>query len=98
MKRVEIFANQSIEADLFESITRRGAGRKFTKIPGIMGAGNSDPKMGDHIWPEENLMIIIYCSDGEAQKLKEAVKEVKERFPREGLKIFSSDAEADSDI
>ena len=93
MKRIEIIANQSIEADLFEAINRRGAGKKFTKVPGIMGAGNSDPKMGDHIWPEENVMIIIYCDEQEAQLLKEAVREVKEHFPREGLKLFSSDAD-----
>ena len=90
MKRVEIIANQSIEADLFEAITRKGAGRCYTKIPSVMGVGNSDPKMGDHIWPEENVMIIIYCEEEEAEILQEAVEEVKELFPREGLKIFSS--------
>ncbi len=93
MKRIEIVANQSIEADLFEAINRRGAGKKFTRIPGIMGAGNSDPKMGDHIWPEENVMIIIYCEEEEAALLKDAVEEIKERFPREGLKLFSSNAD-----
>ena len=93
MKRVEIIANQSIEADLFEAMTRRGAGRQYTKIPAIMGAGNSDPKMGDHIWPEENMMLIIYCSEEEAAKLKDAVAEVKKRFPKEGLKIFTSQAD-----
>lgn len=93
MKRIEIIANQSIETDLFEAITKKGAGRRFTKIPSVMGVGNSDPKMGDHIWPEENVMIIIYCEEEEEAKLKEAVKEVKEHFPREGLKIFISQCE-----
>lgn len=90
MKRVEIIANQSIEADLFDAMDERNVGRHYTKIPGVMGAGNSDPKRGDHIWPEENVMLIIYCDEQEAEKLREAVLDVKERFPQEGLKIFTA--------
>ena len=90
MKRVEIMANQSIEADLFEAFSKKRVARHYTKIPNVMGIGNSDPKMGDHIWPEENVMIILYCEEEEANLLSEAVKEVKEHFPREGLKIFIS--------
>jgi hypothetical protein len=89
MKRLEIIVNQSIEADLFEAFRRRGAGSHFTKIPGAMGAGNSDPKMGDHIWPEENVILIIYCEDEEAAAITEAVEETKGRFPSEGLKLFT---------
>lgn len=92
MKRVEIIVNQSIEADLFEAFEERGAGTHFTRIPGVMGAGRSDPKRGDHIWPEENALILIYCEDEEAEKLKRAVSAVKERFPREGLKLFVLDS------
>ncbi len=89
MKRLEIIANQSIEADLFEAFRRRGAGTHFTKIPGAHGAGNSDPKMGDHIWPEENVILIFYCEDREAAAITEAVEETKRHFPGEGLKLFS---------
>lgn len=89
MKRLEIIVNQSIEADLFEAFRRRSAGSHFTKIPGAMGAGNSDPKMGDHIWPEENVILIIYCGDEEAARIEDAVAETKEHFPSEGLKLFT---------
>jgi len=88
MKRLEIIVNQSIEADLFEAFSRRGVAGHYTKIPGAMGAGNSDPKMGDHIWPEENVVIIIYCEQDEAELIQAAVTEIKEHFPREGLKLF----------
>ena len=88
MKRLEIIVNQSIEADLFEAFRRRGVGKHFTKIPGAMGAGNSDPKMGDHIWPEENVILIIYCEKEEATGIGEAVEETKKHFPDEGLKLF----------
>lgn len=89
MRRVEIIINQSIEADLFETFTRLGVARHYTKIPGAHGVGNSDPKMGDHIWPEENVVLIIYCKKEEAAAINEAVQDVKKRFPNEGLKIFS---------
>ncbi|MDC7232595.1 MAG: hypothetical protein PQJ58_05150 [Spirochaetales bacterium] len=89
MRRVEIIVNQSIEADLFESFSSRGVASHYTKIPGAHGVGNSDPKMGDHIWPEENVVLIIYCKKEEAALIEDAVKDVKKRFPSEGLKIFS---------
>jgi hypothetical protein len=89
MRRVEIIINQSIESDLFETFTRFNVARHYTKIPGAHGVGNSDPKMGDHIWPEENVILIIYCKKEEAVLINEAVQDVKKRFPNEGLKIFS---------
>jgi hypothetical protein len=89
MTRIEIFVNQSIEADLFEMFSRYKVARQYTKIPGTHGVGNSDPKMGDHIWPEENAIIIIYCKKKEALLIKEAVNDIKKQFPNEGVKIFT---------
>lgn len=89
MRRLEIISNQSIESDLFETFTRFKVARHYTKIPGAHGVGNSDPKMGDHIWPEENVVLIIYCKKEEALLIEKAVEDVKKRFPNEGLKIFS---------
>lgn len=89
MRRLEIIINQSIESDLFETFARLNVARHYTKIPGAHGVGNSDPKMGDHIWPEENVILIIYCKKEEAALIDEAVQDVKKRFPNEGLKIFS---------
>ncbi|MDC7239273.1 MAG: hypothetical protein PQJ50_02830 [Spirochaetales bacterium] len=88
MKRVEIIVNQSIETDLFENFARYGVARRYTKIPGAHGVGNSDPKMGDHIWPEENVVLIIYCNAEEAELLEKGVQDTKKKFPAEGLKIF----------
>jgi len=89
MRRIEIIVNQSIEADLFEAFSRLQVVKHYTRIPGAHGVGNSDPKMGDHIWPEENAVIIIYCKKEEARLIEEAVGEVKKKFPSEGIKIFS---------
>jgi hypothetical protein len=93
MKRLEIIANQSIEEDLFELLRKRGLAKKYTKIPGVHGAGNSEPKQGDHIWPEENFILILYCEEGDALATAEVIRELKTYFPTEGIKLFESNAE-----
>ena len=88
MKRLEIFANQSIEEDLFEMFQKYKVAKAYTKIPSIYGVGKSGPRNGDHIWPEENFILIIYCKDSEAKKIKKAIKELKTFFTDEGIKLF----------
>jgi len=90
MKRIELIANQSIEDDIFEAFEKRDIVKAFTKIPSVHGSGNSTPKRGDHIWPEENFLLLIFCEDSEAQLIEEAVAEVKAQFENEGIKLFIS--------
>ncbi|MBN2324006.1 MAG: hypothetical protein JXQ30_09740 [Spirochaetes bacterium] len=87
MKRLEIIANASVEDSLFEAFRARGVVRYYTKVPVVHGIGSSGPRKGDHIWPEENFLLIIYCDEQEARDIREAVREVKDRFPDEGLKL-----------
>ena len=93
MKRLDIVANHSIEEDLFELFKKRGVARRFTKIPVVHGTGESEPKQGDHIWPEENFMLIVYCEDEEAGTIREVLRELKSYFPQEGIKLFEQSAE-----
>jgi hypothetical protein len=88
MKRVEIVANRSVEADLMDALANKKVAGHYTKIPEVHGVGSSGPRMGDHIWPEENFMLVVYCEEAEARKIREAVDEVKEFFADEGIKIF----------
>lgn len=90
MKRIELIANQSIEDDLFEAFEKKDVVKAYTKIPSVQGFGNSTPKRGDHIWPEENFYLLIFCEDSEAELIREAVSEVKEDFKDEGIKLFES--------
>jgi hypothetical protein len=87
MKRLEIIANSSVEASLFEAFAERGAAQYYTKVPVVHGVGCSGPRMGDHVWPEENFLLIIYCEEQEARRIREAIDAVKARFPEEGLKL-----------
>jgi len=91
MKRIEIIGNKSIEEDLFDIFKKNKIVNHYTKIPIVYGVGNSGPRQGDHIWPEQNFLIIIYCDDKEAKKILNAVKELKEYFTDEGLKLFETE-------
>ncbi len=87
MKRIEIIANHSVEEDIMEAL--KGSGIKaYTKIPVVHGTGNSSPKMGTSVWPEENMMLVIYTEEEKAARLKSLVASVKDKFPEEGIKYF----------
>jgi len=88
MKRVEIIANHSIEEDMFELFKKNNIVNHFTKIPNVMGKGSSGPRQGDHIWPEENFILIVYCSQEEADEITRVIRDLKKFFPDEGIKIF----------
>lgn len=88
MKRIEIIGNRSLEEDLLDLFKKSSIAAHYTKVPVVFGEGTSGPRMGDHVWPEENFLLIIYCEEKESEKIIEAVKEVKEMFHDEGIKLF----------
>ena len=90
LHRIEIIANRSIEADMFDIFKRKDIVHNYTKIPAVYGVGSSGPRMGDHIWPEENFILIIYCPEDEAVRIKEAIAELKVLFKQEGIKLFDA--------
>ena len=94
MKRVEIIANRSVQADLMEAFNRRGVVGRRTQLPVVHGVGGSGPRQGDHIWPEENFLLIVYCEDAEARAIAEAAAEVKKLFPDEGIRVFEVAADS----
>ena len=89
MLRVELIANRSVEENILDALKFENAGKHYTKYPGILGVGNSGPRMGDAIWPEENIVFVFWCEEEEALSIERAVAFVKERFPSEGIKMFS---------
>jgi hypothetical protein len=91
MKRIEVIGNRSIEDDLFDRFKMNNVVKYYTKIPIVHGVGSSGPRMGDHVWPEENFMLIIYCDEAEADTIQKSIEEVKKYFKDEGLKMFESE-------
>jgi len=93
MQRLEIIANRSVEEDLYDIFRRRELSPFYTKLPEVHGVGQSGPRMGDHVWPEENFVLIVYCEDSEVEALRGAVGALKELFPEEGIKMFAVGAQ-----
>jgi hypothetical protein len=88
VRRIEIIANKSVEADLMEALRSRDAAKHHTKVPVAHGVGGSGPRQGDAVWPEENFILIVYCEDAEARAIREAIGEIKKLFPNEGVRLF----------
>jgi hypothetical protein len=40
------------------------------------------------VWPEQNIVLFTYLEDDEAALAEQAARQVKARFPKEGMKIF----------
>lgn len=90
--RVEIFANRSVQEDLFERLAKKNLATHYTFIPEIQGVGHSGPRRGDHVWPEENFALITYVDEEEAREIKAAVEDLREFFPSEGITFFAAPA------
>jgi hypothetical protein len=88
MIRLEIIANHSVEENILEELHSMSIGAFYTKYPNILGVGTSGPHMGDAVWPEENFALVIWCEKPEAALIEQAVANVKEKFPDEGIKVF----------
>ena len=88
MKRVEIIANHSVEEEITAALEAEDLLSRFTRIPSVHGRGNSGPKRGDHIWPEENFILIVYCSADKAARIEAQVQQVKTKLPGEGIRCF----------
>ena len=94
MIRIEIIANHSVEENILEALAKENAGKYYTKYPRILGVGSAGPRMADSVWPEENFALVIWCEAEEAQAIERAVARVKEKFPGEGIKMFTLSASA----
>ncbi|MBR5966715.1 MAG: hypothetical protein IK015_11430 [Treponema sp.] len=92
LKRVEIILSAAVDEDFVEGFKKNKIGSHFTKISGVTGAGFSNPKLGDAVWPQLNEMIIVYCPKEEAEKIVGLVKEIREKYPMEGVACFVSKA------
>ncbi len=91
-RRVEIIANQSIEEDVIDRLTRAGHGESFTYMRPVYGRGSAGRREGSSTWPETNVMFVVYLSAKEARILHESMQSLKETFPREGIKVWISAA------
>ncbi len=90
MKRIDIIINRSVDEDLISMLEKHNVGKFYTKFVNVNGVGTCGPHMNDSTWPEVNIAYVMYCSDEEAEKIKVAVRELKQYFVAEGIKLFES--------
>ncbi len=88
MIRTEIYANRSVEEDIFEEVEKRIPGFSYSLVEDVKGRGRSGVRHGTAIWPELNILYTLYGNKHDALLVEEAVREVKKAFPKEGIKIF----------
>lgn len=87
--RVEIIASMAVEEDLADRLAACGVDAYYTKTAPVFGRGSSGERRGDHVWPEENFMLLFYCDDEELAGLRRAVRQLKALYPEEGVKLFA---------
>jgi len=95
MIRVEFILNQSIEEDFLDLIKKAVENEiidqfYYTKIENTHGKGSKGEKRGDSIWPEVNVIYIVYTEDNFIDKIKNELLELKEKFRDEGFKVYIS--------
>ncbi len=88
MIRSEIYANRSVEEDILEEILTRIPHAQYSIIEDVKGAGKSGVREGTAVWPELNILYILFSDAKEARYIADAVQTVKAAFPKEGIKLF----------
>ncbi len=58
LKRVEIIFSAALDEDFAEGFKKNKIGSHFTKLSGVTGAGFSNPKLGDSVWPQLNESLL----------------------------------------
>ncbi|MDC7218390.1 MAG: hypothetical protein PQJ59_00510 [Spirochaetales bacterium] len=88
MKRLEIIANKAVEEDIIAVLEECGYGESFTYFHPVFGRGKKGRREGSAIWPESNVMFLIYIETGHGPTILERMKVLKEEFPQEGIKCW----------
>ena len=92
MKRMELIANRSVENEIIIALEEKIHNFYYTMLPQIHGRGKTRYRLGTAIWPEMNFLLISYLNDKDASDAEAAIRVVKEKFPKEGIKLFIMEA------
>ena len=89
MIKLEIIANKVLEEDIIDALDNSGYGENFTTVSPVYGRGRHGRREGSAIWPEENIMFIVYIKEAEYAALIDVLKRIKGDFPLEGLRCYA---------
>jgi len=85
---MELMANHSVENEIIKALEDNIQDFYYTLLPEIRGKGKTRYRLGTPTWPEMNFLLISYLDDENAIKAEIAIKNVKEQFSKEGIKLF----------
>lgn len=91
MKRIEIMISRALDEEFLDLIEANDL-THFTAINPIIGKGFSNPKLGNPVWPQTNILYIFYVGETDVEKLTKIISRLRTEFPSEGLGAFSMDA------
>ena len=88
MKLVVIAYNEALDGEV-EGILEQCGVEGYTKWTKVYGKGKaSGPHLGTHVWPKANNVLAAFTDEETAGRLMEAVRGLRERLAREGVKAF----------
>ncbi len=98
MIRVEIIAHEALEKPLIDALVpvppgthdpEGKTGRPFTMVREVAGRGMSGSSFGNDVWPESNIVLILFVDDVDVQGIREKLQGIRSRFPKLGLAVFA---------
>lgn len=61
----------------------------YTKWKDVVGVGEKDPHLGDHVWPGLNNITMVIIDEDNKEELFNSVKSLQAAFPSVGLRAFA---------
>lgn len=88
MKAIFIIFNPALEEIIMNSLKTSGAD-KYTKIPYMLGVGgHSEAHLDTHIWPGNNIGILVVIKDEKVKAITSSIKKIKKEYLKDGVKAF----------
>lgn len=88
MKMLMIVHNSALKTNVMKILEKNNV-KKYTQIDEVKGKGlSSEPHLGTHIWPGINSITLSVVENEVCIKLLSEFKKLKEKFIKEGVKIF----------
>ena len=88
MTKLEIIANQALERQPIEIMPKNEGTPCYTMLKQVDGVGYSGFCLGNEVWPEENIMFVLFLDDERLEDVKQKLDGIRKRFPLLGLAAF----------
>lgn len=88
MKMFVIVYNEVSDDNVIDALKKAGI-KSYTKIKEARGEGSeTEPKLGTHVWPGKNNILLIAARDEETSLIIDMVRKLKKEHPKSGIRSF----------